>query len=77
MVSYGFPTEDYAYLSVKRPDIKCDAFVPFIRRDMFGDKDTMIVGFRKPFLNSKKDAARIAKYVQQFEALQARFQQGS
>ena len=73
MVSYVFPTEEYAYLSVKRPDIKCDAFQPYLQREMFGDKDVMVIGARKPFLSSKKDKERIKKYVTQFEALQDKF----
>ena len=73
MVSYNFPTEDYAYLSVKRPDIDCDAFAPYLTRKMFGDKDTMVIGSRKPFLNAKKDHARLQKYVRQFEELQEKF----
>jgi hypothetical protein len=35
--------------------------------------DTMVVGRRKPFLDATKDAARIARYVADFERLQAGF----
>ena len=38
-------------------------------------KDVFVVGKRKPNLNSVDDADRIARYVQQYEALVARFRE--
>jgi lysophospholipase L1-like esterase len=35
-----------------------------------GGNDVMVVGSRKPFLNSSKDAARIQRYVDEFQNLQ-------
>lgn len=74
-VDCSFPTEDYAYLSVNLPHVDCDAFAPFIRLrgNHIGEKDVMIIGHRKPFLNSKKDAKRLANYVKAFEELQEKF----
>lgn len=75
-VDYTLPTEDYAYLSVKMPHTKCDAFAPYVYINTGGGKDVLVVGFRKPFLNSKKDAARLEKYSAQFAALQQAFIEG-
>jgi len=70
-----FPTEDYAYLSVHLPKVKCDAFSPFIKLEGrgIGGKDVLVVGSRKPYLHSGKDATRLAKYVAKFEAMQEEF----
>jgi hypothetical protein len=70
-----FPTEEYAYLSVHLAEVKCDAFEPFIKIDgnIIGGKNVMVVGFRKPFLNSKKDAAKLQKYISEFRQIQDRF----
>ena len=72
-VAYTFPTEDYAYLSVKMPNTKCDAFQPYV--SFIGDSggDVLEVGYRKPFLNPKKDAKRLARYVEKFEEMQEAF----
>jgi hypothetical protein len=37
-------------------------------------KDTMITGRRKPFLNSKTDAAKISEYEVAFRQLQRQFE---
>lgn len=74
-VSNQFPTEDYAYLSVVLPDTHCELFAPFVSRGSgrIGDKDIMVVGKRKPFLNSTDDADRLAKYEAAFRDLQSKF----
>jgi hypothetical protein len=70
-----FPTEEYAYLSVHMSGVTCEAFAPFIKIEgnLIGDKDVMVVGFRKPFLNAKKDAKKLDKFVRDFEGLQDKF----
>jgi hypothetical protein len=76
-LSNQFETEDYAYLSVALPNTTCRHFAPYVRLNTKGiSADTMIVGRRKPFLDSTKDAARIAKYVAAFERLQQAFRAG-
>ncbi len=74
-VTYGFSTEDYAFLSVKLPNTMCDAFAPFVKREAFGGKDCLVVGYRKPFLSSKKDAKRLERYVGEFVKLQEKFRE--
>ena len=66
-LSNQFETIDYAYLSVKLPNTKCDSFKPYIKYDKpIGDRDTMITGKRKPFLNSLNDRTKIEKYERDF-----------
>ena len=71
-VSNHFPTEDFAYLSVALPDTDCWLFAPYVPIDTPAedDADVMVVGSRKPFLNSKKDAARLQRYEDDFRRLQ-------
>lgn len=73
-ISNQFPTEEYAKLSVKLPNTKCNHFQPYINlTSPLGDKDVMVVGKRKPFLNSKVDVKRLQKYEEQFKALQRNY----
>lgn len=72
-LSYKFDTEDYAYLSVKLPDVDCDAFAPYVSWDHTPDDEVLVVGKRKPFLNRKKDEQRLAKYIADFDKLQMKF----
>ena len=37
------------------------------------DKNILVVGKRKPALNSRRDAARIQRYVEEFDGLVQRF----
>jgi hypothetical protein len=70
-ISNQFPTEEYARLSVKLPNTKCKHFQPFIYLlSPIDDADVMVVGKRKPFLNSKVDVKRLQKYEEQFKAFQ-------
>lgn len=67
-----FETSDYAYLSVALPNTRCDSLAPLVKFDSpipGTDKDVLIVGRRKPFLNSRRDAEKIARYVRAFEKL--------
>ena len=78
MLSNQFETKDYAYLSVKLPETKCDYFKPYIVYDRpIGNNDTMITGKRKPFLNSKVDKDRIKKYESEFYDMVTRFSKAS
>jgi hypothetical protein len=73
-ISNQFPTKEYARLSVRLPNTKCDKFQPYIYLSSpIGDKDVMVVGKRKPFLNSKADLKKLQKYEEQFKDFQARF----
>ncbi|TLP59319.1 hypothetical protein FEE96_17100 [Parasedimentitalea maritima] len=75
-VSHQFDTEDYAYLAAKMPHLRCDLSVPFVSIGNCGSgKDVKVTGRRKPFLNSKTDADKLARYVQKFEKLVADFKQ--
>lgn len=73
-ISNQFPTQEYARLSVRLPKTKCELFQPTILLESpIEDKDIMVVGKRKPFLNSKVDRIRIRKYEDQFREFQERF----
>ena len=73
-ISNQFPTEEYAYLSVHLKNTKCTHFKPFIKfSSSIEEHDIMIVGKRKPFLNSKKDKEKIEKYINKFEKLQKEY----
>jgi hypothetical protein len=73
-LSNQFETAEYAYLSVALPGTACQHFAPYVPLGVGGMKaDVMVVGRRKPFLDSKRDADRLARYVAEFEHLQAGF----
>lgn len=77
-VSNQFKTEDYAYLSVRLPETKCDWFAPCQQLTKpIGDKDVMVTGARKPMLNSVADAERLQRYENTFRKLQERFRSAS
>lgn len=70
-ISNQFPTEEYARLSVTLPNTKCDRFAPYIfLSSSIVDKDVMVIGKRKPKLNSKVDGEKLKKYEEQFKAYQ-------
>jgi hypothetical protein len=74
MLSNQFDTVDYAYLAAKLPDTECDYFKPYIKYESpIGKNDTMIVGKRKPFLNSKVDKEKMEKYEKDFYAMVKQF----
>lgn len=69
-LSYGYPVESYAWLHAQRPDLRCEAFQPYLDVPHAHDgKTIMVMGKRKPMLDPKKDAKRLAKYVADWEAL--------
>lgn len=73
-ISNQFPTEEYARLSVTLPNTKCYCFEPYIfLSSPIDDKDVMVVGKRKPFLNSKVDVKKLQKYEEQFKAYQEKY----
>ncbi|MCY7493893.1 internalin [Bacillus safensis] len=73
-ISNQFPTEEYARLSVTLPNTKCDRFAPYIfLSSPIVDKDVMVIGKRKPKLNSKVDGEKLQKYEKQFKAYQEKF----
>ncbi|EBA13426.1 hypothetical protein [Roseobacter sp. CCS2] len=70
-----FPTEDYAYLRAKRPDLRCMTLAAHQKASYVSEgKNIMVTGRRKPFLSSTKDVARLAKYEAQFNALVVKYQ---
>ncbi|WP_066172585.1 internalin [Bacillus marinisedimentorum] len=74
-ISNQFPTEEYARLSIALPITHCDKFQPYVKMDdPINEKDVMVVGKRKPFLNSQTDGKRLQKYEAQFTAFQAKYQ---
>lgn len=74
-LSNQFPTEEFARLSVKLPLTKCEYFQPFVKLENSIDgKDIMVIGKRKPFLNSSKDIEKIQKYAEQFKVLQKKYE---
>jgi hypothetical protein len=67
-----FTTRQVAWLRARLPDsLQSESlaptmqFRPTLEED---DKDVLLVGKRKPFLNSVRDAARIRKHVDGFWA---------
>ncbi|MED5224625.1 leucine-rich repeat domain-containing protein [Bacillus safensis] len=73
-ISNQFPIEEYARLSVTLPNTKCDRFAPYIfLSSPIVDKDVMVIGKRKPKLNSKVDGAKLQKYEEQFKAYQEKY----
>lgn len=72
-----FETAEYAYLAAKRPDIRCEALAAYqTMHHPIGGKDIMVTGKRKPFLDSKTDAKRLATYQARFDAMVAEFRAG-
>jgi Leucine-rich repeat (LRR) protein len=69
-ISNSFNTEEFAYLAANMPNTKCDMFQSYVKLDhSIGESDVMVVGSRKPFLNSQKDKAKLQKYEQNFAGL--------
>ncbi|HRY14070.1 MAG TPA: hypothetical protein P5309_10915 [Syntrophomonadaceae bacterium] len=69
-----FPTREYAMLSVRLQNTRCDSFAPYIRLGTEIDgKDCMVVGRRKPLLNSTVNAERLNRYAKEFEDMRQEF----
>jgi hypothetical protein len=74
VLSNQFPTEDYAYLKAMLPGLKCDMLEPYVELGQPIDgKDVMVIGSRKPFLNSKTDKDMLEKYRKTFNRLVRKF----
>lgn len=72
-LSNQFPMEEYAKLSVVLTDTECEFFKPYVYTDPIEGKDVMMIGRKRPFLNSKIDFERIKKYEQEFKRVQEEF----
>lgn len=72
-LSNQFPMEEYAKLSVVLQNTECEFFKPYVRTDSIGGKDIMMIGRKRPFLNSKTDFEKIRKYEQEFKKIQEEF----
>mgnify|MGYP001770233273 CR=1 FL=1 len=76
IISNQFPTEEYARLSVALPHTKCDYFQPYVKlNDSIDGKDIMVIGKRKPFLNSLTDVNKLQKYEEQFRSFQEKYKE--
>ena len=74
-LSNQFKTKEYAYLKAMLPNTECDMFGPYVNlHSPIDGKDVMVVGSRKPFLDSQADEKRLAKYVTEFEKLVSKFE---
>jgi hypothetical protein len=76
VISNTFDTEDYAYHAAKLPNMFCKHFQAAIPVDggAIGEGvDTMIVGKRKPLLNSQKDVQLLEQFRYEFAALKIQF----
>lgn len=74
VLSNQFETADYAFLAVRLPRARCAKFAPWVRLEpAIGGKDTLVVGRRKPLLDSRADGARLRAYEAAFEDLRAGF----
>lgn len=71
IITNQFPTSEFARLSVALPNVRCDMLAPFVEIEIpIGGNDVMVVGKGKPLLNSRRDAAKLAGYVDAFRGLQ-------
>ncbi|OOR15677.1 internalin, partial [Bacillus cereus] len=53
---------------------KCDFFQPYIKMsDPIDHRNIMVIGKRKPFLNSDTDLKKIKKYEEQFKIFQDKY----
>jgi hypothetical protein len=66
-----YSTEQLAQIVALCPEISGFALSAYIKFKRTGEheKDVLICGKRKPFLNSEKDAAKIEAYVKNFNSL--------
>jgi hypothetical protein len=69
------PFEEYAWLSAKLPDTKCDWFVPYLEYGLGNCKScqkrelVMLTGRRQPILCKQCQPEKIAKHVSLFSAV--------
>ena len=68
-LSNQFKVEEYAKLSVALPYTKCEFFRPYVyMNDAIEGKNIMVIGRRRPILNSKTDMVKMQKYEEQFKS---------
>ncbi|OWT51614.1 internalin [Bacillus sp. K2I17] len=73
-LSNQFKVEEYAKLSVALPYTECEFFKPCVyMNDAIEGKNIMVIGRRRPLLNSKMDTVKIQKYEEQFKKLQEEY----
>jgi hypothetical protein len=73
-LSNQFETADYAFLASRLPRTRCAKFAAWVRLEpAVGGKDTLVVGRRKPLLDSRVDGARLRAFEAAFEELRAGF----
>lgn len=66
--------EEYAKLSVALPYTQCEFFRPYVyMNNAIEGKNIMVIGRRRPLLNSKTDTVKIQKYEEQFKNLQEEY----
>ncbi len=73
-LSNQFETKEYAWLASRLTKTVCGKFHAVVKTNITNATnevvwDTMVVGRRKPFLNSKLDKAKIENYITDFEKL--------
>jgi hypothetical protein len=73
-----FTTEQIAWLRARLPEtVESEALNAILLTTPFEDddkqRDVLLIGKRKPWLNSEQDAARIQKHVSKFEQLVSSF----
>lgn len=65
-----FKTEQIAWLKSKIGDeVESDVLTSHWKENDFTGKDTLIIGKRKPFLDSRTQKEKIIKYIKQFDDL--------
>ncbi|GLX71141.1 leucine-rich repeat domain-containing protein [Paenibacillus glycanilyticus] len=73
-LSNQFAVEEYAKLSVVLTETKCDLFSAYTKLNSpIEDKDIMITGNGKPFLNSVADVKKIDAFETKFRKLQEQY----
>lgn len=73
-LSNQFKVEEYVKLSVELLYTECKFFKPYVyMNDAIEGKNIMVIGRRRPFLNSKTDTVKMQKYEEQFKKLQEEY----
>jgi hypothetical protein len=73
-LSNQFPVEEYAKLSVVLTETECNLFSAYTKlKSPIEDKDIMITGTGKPFLNSVLDTKKIKAFETEFQKIQEQF----
>lgn len=73
-ISNQFPVEEFAKLSMELTQTECKLFSPYTKlKSPIGDKDIMITGKGKPFLNSLIDGNKIKTFESDFKKLQEQY----